>query len=166
MRAAYVLVHESAMLSPDFTLQSVLLAVAGGGLIGLASSLLLLLNGQIAGISGIVGRVVDGPADDTPRAQSDGWRIAFIAGLLIAGAILMVVSPTLVETSASRSLGVTALAGLVVGFGVRMGSGCTSGHGVCGVSRVSPRSLVATGTFMATGFVTATGITLLFGGSL
>lgn len=154
------------MLSPDFTLQSVLLAILGGGLIGLASSLLLLLNGQIAGISGIVGRVIDGPTDDTPRAQSDGWRIAFIGGLVIAGAIMMLVSPSLIEATATRSVAVTALAGLVVGFGVRMGSGCTSGHGVCGISRISPRSLVATGTFMATGFVTATGITLLFGGSL
>ncbi len=154
------------MLSPDFTFESVLLALLGGGLIGLAASLLLVMNGQIAGISGIVGRLIDGPVDDAPAASSDAWRVAFVVGLVAAGAGMMLVSPGLIEASASRSVGITALAGLIVGFGVRMGSGCTSGHGVCGISRVSPRSLAATGTFMATGFITATGITLLFGGAL
>ena len=145
------------MISADFTPWS---AVAGGVLIGLSASLLLLMHGRIAGISGIVGSVLDG------EREGLDWRLAFIAGLVVSGLGFVWLSPGAVAASAERSVAATVVAGLVVGVGVRMGSGCTSGHGVCGLSRFSGRSLVATLTFMATGFVTATLIQVLTGGSL
>ena len=122
-------------------------ALAGGMLIGLAAALLILFNGRIAGISGIVGALLP------PRRQGGAWRWAFVLGLLAAPWLWRVFAPLpALQTSASTAL--LVLAGLLVGVGTRMGSGCTSGHGVCGLSRLSLRSLVATLCFMATGFAT------------
>ncbi len=141
-------------------LQSIILAVLGGALIGLSASFLLLSLGRIAGISGIVGGLL------TPSSGEVAWRAAFVGGLLVGGLALMLALPQSISAPASRGLSSVALAGLFVGVGVRMGSGCTSGHGVCGLSRLSIRSLVATLTFMATGFATATGIQIFAGGVL
>jgi uncharacterized membrane protein YedE/YeeE len=123
-------------------------ASLGGALIGLASALLLIAHGRIAGISGITGTLLQ-------RATSDrAWRIAFLAGLASAGVIAAIVGPGAVGPPV-RSIGAVIVAGLLVGFGTRLGSGCTSGHGVCGISRWSARSLVAVATFMTTGAITA-----------
>lgn len=124
-----------------------LAALAGGAMIGGAAALLHVAHGRIAGISGIVGSLL-------PRAAGDrAWRVAFLAGLVAAGAIAHVVAPRAVGESV-RSLPFVVVAGLLVGFGTRLGSGCTSGHGVCGLARLSRRSLVAVVTFIATGVVT------------
>lgn len=124
-------------------------ALAGGILIGLAASMLLVANGRIAGISGMVaGLLPPQPGDWTFRA----W---FIAGLMLAGAVATVIAPQLIGTS-PRSLGWLALAGLLVGSGTRLSGGCTSGHGVCGMSRLAPRSIVATLVFIGCGIVTVT----------
>ena len=122
-------------------------SLAGGAAIGTAVALLLLFNGRIAGISGIVGGLL------TLKKGDMGWRIAFISGLITAPLVWQLFSslPTL---EIDGSLAVMALAGLIVGIGTRYGSGCTSGHGVCGLSRLSPRSLVATLVFMGAGFIT------------
>jgi uncharacterized protein len=122
-------------------------SLAGGAAIGTAAALLILFNGRIAGISGIVGGLL------TLKKGDMGWRIAFISGLITAPLVWQLFSslPTL---KIDGSLAVIALAGLIVGIGTRYGSGCTSGHGVCGLSRLSPRSLIATLVFMGTGFIT------------
>lgn len=119
----------------------------GGALIGLASALLLLFNGRVAGVSGIVGGLTSGHADR-------GWRAAFLAGLLVGGFVLVSMMPAAFLPSARASWPLLVGGGLLVGYGTRMGSGCTSGHGVCGLSRLSSRSLAATLTFMGTGFAT------------
>ena len=122
-------------------------SLAGGLLIGLATVLLLLFNGRIAGISGIVGGML------SPKRGEIAWRIAFVAGLIASPIAFSVVRPLpTVEIDAGYLM--LAVAGLLVGVGTRYGSGCTSGHGVCGLSRRSPRSLVATITFMLAGFFT------------
>ena len=117
-------------------------SLAGGALIGVAAAMLVLLSGRIAGISGILGRAL------IPKRGDFGWRVAFIAGLLVA--------PFLLEGNSQidASLGTLLVAGALVGIGTSYASGCTSGHGVCGLSRLSPRSLVATLAFMAAGFAT------------
>lgn len=122
-------------------------SLAGGALIGLAAALFVLFNGRIAGISGILGGLLQWPKGDT------AWRIAFLAGLIAAPAAYSLFAPLpLVRVDAGSATLIAA--GLLVGLGTRYGAGCTSGHGVCGLSRLSPRSLVATGAFMAAGFVT------------
>lgn len=122
-------------------------ALAGGALIGLAATLLLLTHGRVAGISGIVAELVGGE----PRGRP--FRVGFVAGLAAAGVAAAVLVPQSIGV-ASAPLAQIACAGLLVGFGSRLGNGCTSGHGVCGLSRGSLRSLVATLVFMATGFAT------------
>ena len=129
---------------PNFTPWS---ALAGGILIGLATALFLLLNGRIAGISGIVGGLL------RPAAGDMAWRVAFILGLVGAPLLFQVFSP-LPAVQVDADTATLVVAGLLVGVGTRYGSGCTSGHGVCGLSRLSPRSLVATAAFMAAGFAT------------
>jgi uncharacterized membrane protein YedE/YeeE len=123
-------------------------ALAGGALIGLSASTLLVLDGRVAGISGIVGGLFK------PGRGDASWRLAFLAGLLVAGVVLSLLLPS---TVAPRQAGVQGVglvvAGLLVGFGTQLGGGCTSGHGVCGLSRWSSRSLVAVATFIATGAV-------------
>jgi uncharacterized membrane protein YedE/YeeE len=129
-------------------------------LIGLAAAKLLLFNGRIAGISGIIGGLIP------PDRRDAFWRLAFVGGMVAGGLVSYAVAPELFRIEIERSLPAVALAGLLVGFGTRLGSGCTSGHGVCGISRFSPRSLLATGTFMATGALTVFVINHLLGGSL
>lgn len=122
-------------------------ALAGGVLIGLAAALLVLLNGRIAGISGIVGGLL------TPKSGDVGWRLAFVAGLVLAPVLWLAVA-ALPPIRIEAGYPLLIVAGLVVGFSTRYGTGCTSGHGVCGISRLSPRSIVATLAFMTTGFLT------------
>lgn len=122
-------------------------ALLGGVLIGLAATLLLLLNGRIAGISGIVNGLTQ-----ASRREEWTWRAAFIAGLMIAGGATMHWLGQATPSPASTP--VLIVAGLLVGFGTRLGGGCTSGHGVCGLGRLSKRSLVAVAVFMAVAVVT------------
>ena len=122
-------------------------ALAGGALIGIAAALFILINGRIAGITGIIGGLF------RPVMHDAGWRIAFTAGLIIAPVIWLLFA-ALPEIKIDASYGLLAFAGVIVGFGARLGSGCTSGHGVCGISRLSPRSIIATMTFMGAGFLT------------
>ena len=121
-------------------------ALLGGVLIGLAAALLVLYNGRIAGISGILGGLL------RPKLNSSeiGWRVAFISGLILSPVLyrLLFALPT-IEIEASHATLVAA--GLLVGLGTRYAGGCTSGHGVCGLSRLSPRSVVATVAFMLVG---------------
>ena len=122
-------------------------ALAGGAIIGVASVLFVLVNGRIAGISGIVGGLLRPVRVDVP------WRVAFIVGMLAAPVAYLLFSalpPIVIEAGYPTLIA----AGLAVGIGTRMGSGCTSGHGVCGISRLSPRSIMATLLFMAAGFAT------------
>ncbi|XAH21221.1 YeeE/YedE family protein [Xylophilus sp. GW821-FHT01B05] len=123
-------------------------SLAGGALIGLAAALLLLLNGRIAGISGIVGGLLGRSV-----AGDRLWRVLFVAGLLLAVPLWHAFGALPLPHIAAGTPTLIA-AGLLVGLGTRYGAGCTSGHGVCGLSRGSPRSLVATAAFMAAGFAT------------
>lgn|SRR5690606_23540666 len=122
-------------------------ALAGGVLIGLAAILLLAFLGRIAGISGIVWGAVTAPA-------SSAWRWLFLAGLLLGAWFYHAVTGASVPVPSGLPWWQAAIAGVLVGFGVKVGSGCTSGHGVCGIGRLSKRSLVATVTFMVMGIVT------------
>lgn len=122
-------------------------ALTGGLLIGLAAAMLVLFNGRIAGISGILGSLLK------PARGDVAWRVAFVVGLVAAPAVFLCVRP-LPSVDIDAGWPALAAAGLMVGLGTRYGSGCTSGHGVCGLSRLSPRSLAATVTFMAAGFAT------------
>ena len=122
-------------------------ALIGGLLIGLAAAMFALLNGRIAGISGVLGGLFK------PMRGDVAWRVAFIGGLIVAPLAYAIFS-SLPTVQIDASYGALIAAGLLVGVGTRYGSGCTSGHGVCGLSRLSPRSLVATATFMSAGFVT------------
>jgi uncharacterized protein len=133
-------------------------SLLGGALIGAAASLLLLGCGRIAGISDIVGGLL--------RSIDAGavWRVLFLAGLVLGGAILGFAAPGLVQMTAPPPLATVLAGGLLVGFGTSLGRGCTSGHGVCGLSRGSLRSLVATLTFMATGACTVWLVAHLAGG--
>lgn len=131
-------------------------ALTGGILIGLAAASFLLLNGRIAGISGILGGLL------SPTRGDNLWRIAFLAGLIGAPAIWALVAE-LPAIEINAGYPALIIAGLLVGIGTRYASGCTSGHGVCGLSRLSVRSLAATLSFMATGFVTVFVIRHLMG---
>ena len=122
-------------------------ALAGGVLIGIAAAIFVLLNGRIAGISGVIGGLFK------PVRGDVAWRAAFVIGLIgapLVYGLLAALPPPRIDAP----VGALILAGLLVGIGTRYGSGCTSGHGVCGLARLSPRSLVATGAFMAAGFAT------------
>jgi len=118
-------------------------ALAGGALIGAGSATLLLLNGRIAGVSGILGNVIRATAGE------QGWRIAFLIGLIVPALILGAGSPLL-----PGDWRWAMASGLLVGFGTALGSGCTSGHGVCGLANLSARSLLATLVFMGTAVFT------------
>ena len=120
-------------------------AVIGGAIIGAAAALFAVLNGRIAGVSGILGGLA------RPQAGDVSWRIAFVAGLVAAPLALLAALP---DIRVDTSYPVLVAAGLLVGIGTRYGGGCTSGHGVCGISRASPRSIAATVAFMAAGFAT------------
>ncbi|MGZ8252106.1 MAG: YeeE/YedE family protein [Methylophilaceae bacterium] len=122
-------------------------SLLGGMLIGLAASMLILLNGRIAGISGILGGLLTAKGNDT------NWRLAFLSGLIVApllyGAVHVL--PAVTINAGNTTI---IIAGLLVGIGTRYGSGCTSGHGVCGIARLSPRSIAATCIFILAGVVT------------
>ncbi|MAB98773.1 MAG: YeeE/YedE [Pseudomonadaceae bacterium] len=122
-------------------------SLGGGLLIGLAAAMFIVLNGRIAGISGIIGGLL------RPAKGDVLWRVAFVAGLVQAP-LLYQSAFTLPAVEVNTSVAALIVAGLLVGIGTRYGSGCTSGHGVCGLGRRSPRSLVATLAFMASGFLT------------
>jgi uncharacterized membrane protein YedE/YeeE len=119
----------------------------GGALIGLATAMLMLLTGRIAGISGIFGGLLP------LRSSERGWRLAFIAGLIAAPLLAALGGMSLPNPTMPASLAVIAIGGLLVGLGSRMGSGCTSGHGVCGTARLSTRSIAATAIFMLVAIV-------------
>jgi uncharacterized protein len=141
-------------------------ALGGGALIGLSASLLLMLTGRVAGISGIVGGLMaprSSPSE--PRHHETSWRLAFVIGLLAGGVALFDYRPQFFEGAASISPLLVALAGLFVGVGTTLGNGCTSGHGVCGLSRLSRRSVVATCVFMATGMLVTFLVRHVLGGT-
>ena len=139
----------------DFTLVP---ALIGGALIGVAASLVLLTHGKVAGISGIYGGLLR-------RGTSDrGFRFAFITGLVVTGVLVRVFSPGAFASTWSPAMPIALAAGLLVGFGTQLGNGCTSGHGVCGMSRLSVRSVIATATFMATGMATVFVVRHVIGG--
>lgn len=133
-------------------------ALIGGAVIGLAVSIMLIMNGRVTGISGIISGVL------SPKKNDLSWRAFFILGLLCGGAILAYTRP---ESYHSLSRNMTlidyAAAGLLVGFGTLLGNGCTSGHGVCGISRFSIRSLFATVTFISFGAISVLLFKLLRG---
>jgi hypothetical protein len=134
------------MTATEFT---PLASTIGGMLIGVAAVMMLALNGRIAGISGIVGRLLPPYGDSDPSGAA-----AFVLGLVAAPLVYGAVAGAPFSQSVSGNVALMAVAGLLVGFGATLGGGCTSGHGVCGVARLSPRSVVATAVFMATGFLT------------
>jgi uncharacterized membrane protein YedE/YeeE len=123
-------------------------SLIGGMLIGLATGLALLLNGKIAGISGVVGRIL------RPAPGDASWRVTFLVGMVAGGAATFALYPPAAAFQSYGSPGLMAVAGLLVGFGARFGGGCTSGHGVCGISRGSSRGIMGTLVFMAVAFVT------------
>ena len=129
----------------DFTPVSALL---GGALIGGAAAWFLIMNGRIAGISGVLGGLLQSSGKEV------GWRVAFLTGLLLAPLLFVAAGGAWPAVEIDASAGLLILAGLLVGFGTRLGAGCTSGHGVCGIGRASPRSIAATLAFMATAIVT------------
>tara|TARA_R110002096_G_scaffold257381_1_gene450824 strand:- start:154952 stop:155389 length:438 start_codon:yes stop_codon:yes gene_type:complete len=142
----------------DFTPVS---ALIGGGLIGLSAVLVMLFYGRIAGISGLLGRLLP-PWVET---SGNGWRAAFIVGIIISPFIYRAVTGEQIDHVVSSDKLVMIAAGLFVGFGTGLGSGCTSGHGVCGISRLSIRSVIATATFIAFGILTVFVIRHLLGGA-
>lgn len=134
-------------MSIDWNHFTPLAALAGGALIGIAAAMFALLNGRVAGISGVLGGLL------RPAKGDIAWRAAFVLGLVGAPLVYLLFA-ALPKPQIDAGYGALILAGLLVGLGTRYGSGCTSGHGVCGLSRLSPRSLVATAAFMGAGFVT------------
>ena len=133
-------------------------ALLGGALIGLASVLLMMLTGRIAGISGILGGCL------TLAGGDKVWRFAFVVGLILAPLASGLLGYPLPTPQMPASWGMIAIAGLLVGFGTRLGGGCTSGHSVCGIARLSARSIVATVIFMATAIVVVAIMRHGFGG--
>ncbi|MBX2995319.1 MAG: YeeE/YedE family protein [Bdellovibrionaceae bacterium] len=138
-------------------MNSVATPLLGGALIGLAVTLMLLFNGRVTGISGILYSSLSRPT------QEGLWRWLFLAGLLAGGASVQILRPELLINLSDRNMTAIILAGLLVGYGTVMGSGCTSGHGICGLSRLSVRSLAATVTFMLFGFIAAQVFVYLIG---
>jgi hypothetical protein len=134
-------------------------ALAGGVLIGTGASLLLALNGRIAGISNIAGAL------PFSRGAERAWRLVFLLGLVagVAAVYALAATPATPPLRPAFPLPLLALAGILVGYGTALGSGCTSGHGVCGLGRLSPRSLVATTTFLLSGIATTWVVRHVFG---
>lgn len=124
-------------------------ATVGGILIGVSATLLLLFNGRITGISGMLGELI------SPVSGEWGWRLAFLLGMIVGALADHFLDPyALFMPRSGFPLWLLALGGFCVGFGTRLGSGCTSGHGICGIARLSKRSVVATAVFMTSGAVT------------
>jgi hypothetical protein len=122
--------------------------LVGGLLLGLAATMLLLLNGRISGISGIVGGLL------APKSSEVGWRVVFLVGLLLGAFGYMLATGGALPVKMQASMPVLIVAGLLVGFGTRLGSGCTSGHGLCGIARFSKRSIAASAVFFGVAMVT------------
>ena len=122
--------------------------LAGGLLIGLSTALVMLMNGRIAGISGIVGGLL------ARKGSEVGWRAVFAVGLFLGALAYVLATGEVFPVRTEASLPVMVAAGLLVGLGSRLGSGCTSGHGVSGIARLSKRSIVATLVFMGTAILT------------
>lgn len=125
-----------------------MVALVGGILVGLSATLLLWLNGRVAGVSGILGGIL------FPRPGEVSWRLLFLVGLVVAAGLYMALVPGAAVPRTDFPRAGLVAAGVLVGFGTRMGNGCTSGHGVCGLGRLSARSLAAVLTFMATATAT------------
>ena len=130
----------------------------GGVMIGLASASVLILQGRVAGVSGICGSLL------RPVAGDISWRVGFIVGLMAVGLVGAQLFPAAFSMAGAPAPNLVVVAGLLVGFGTRLGNGCTSGHGVCGISRLSRRSIAATLTFMASGAATVFVMRHLLGG--
>ncbi|MCM2281207.1 MAG: YeeE/YedE family protein [Bdellovibrionaceae bacterium] len=139
-------------------LNTIFYPLLGGSLIGLAVTLMLLFNGRVTGISGIIASSLTKPD------RSGLWRWLFLAGIILGGILMHTFGPELFVNQSGRGVVLVLIAGLLVGYGTVMGSGCTSGHGVCGVSRFSTRSLIATATFMLFGFLTVQVVRYFLGG--
>ena len=127
-----------------------LASLFGGALIGLSAVVLMLLNGRIAGISGITAGLLSFSGSVPDR----GWRIAFVAGIVTAPLALVLLTGSRPDIAFVAPMSMTIAAGLLVGFGTILGNGCTSGHGVCGIARLSTRSIIATAVFMTAGIAT------------
>ncbi len=125
-----------------------LLATLGGALIGLSASIMLLVNGRVTGVSGILSSIID-----FKKSKDSLEKIYFVIGLVIGGSIIRNFLPQSFDINVSKPMYLVVISGLLVGFGTRLGSGCTSGHGICGISRFSTRSIIATLTFMITGAI-------------
>ena len=121
-------------------------ALVGGALIGIAATLLLVLNGRIAGVSGVLGRLFD------PLPGDVAWRVMFLLGLMLGAGAYGLFQPVTIQVT--NSILILVIAGLLVGYGTQLGNGCTSGHGVCGIARLSPRSVAATLVFMISAVIT------------
>jgi uncharacterized membrane protein YedE/YeeE len=134
-----------------------ILALAGGGLIGIASVLLMLMHGRIAGMTGILGGILPPVSRDWP------WRAAFLGGSILAPALFLATGGD-IPFEVPVSTAALVIGGVIVGFGATLGSGCTSGHGVCGMARLSPRSIVATAVFMISTFATVYVVRHVFAG--
>lgn len=132
-------------------------SLAGGALIGLGAGLFVMLNGRIAGISGLLASLLE------RGGEGRGEKSLFLLGILVAPLLWLIFSALPVPQFQTNGLGLL-VAGLLVGVGTRYGAGCTSGHGVCGISRLSPRSMAATAAFMASGFATVFVLRHLLGG--
>jgi uncharacterized protein len=133
------LVFEEGIIMGNFTPIS---AAIGGALIGLSATFLMLLNGRIAGVTGIFAGLID------PLSTDRAWRATFVAGLIAAPLSAALLGYTIPIPYMPTSFVTIAAAGLLVGFGTRLSNGCTSGHGICGIARLSPRSITATAIFM------------------
>ncbi|NRF60789.1 YeeE/YedE family protein [Vibrio coralliilyticus] len=124
------------------------LSLIGGAFLGLSATILLMINGKVAGISGIVNGVL------SPKRNDLFWRLLFLSGMVLGGALSVIVIGVEIPSTESIPTFILIIAGLLVGFGTRLGNGCTSGHGICGVGRFSFRSIVATAIFMVVAALT------------
>lgn len=141
-------------------LNQALHSLAGGSLIGVAVTVMLLFNGRVTGISGII-------ASSLAKPTADGlWRWMFVGGLIVGGFLTQTLRPDFFINTSARSSVAILIAGFLVGYGTVMGSGCTSGHGICGLSRLSVRSVMATLTFMFFGFLTVQAVRYFAGGAI
>jgi uncharacterized membrane protein YedE/YeeE len=122
-------------------------AIVGGVIIGIAVTIMLVFNGRVTGISGIIGETLK------PNSLDKNWRYLFLAGLLCGGLILRFTYPVAFTLESHAAPVDYILAGLLVGVGTLLGSGCTSGHGVCGISRLSLRSIISTVLFITSGIL-------------
>lgn len=138
---------------------TIIYSLSGGALIGVAVTLMLLFNGRVTGISGIISSSLSKP-------NNEGlWRWMFLTGMIVGGFLMHSLRPDFFINLSHGGLGLTIVAGILVGFGTVMGSGCTSGHAVCGISRFSVRSAIATITFMFFGFLAVQVVHYFLGGA-